>query len=483
MSPTAGRPRLPTSRLTLLASFAAVSVLNYAFGLTMSWLLAPADFGLLAFAQTVLLIAGLALNSGFVQSLAAALVQASPVQRPALIRGAAIANMGLALVLGAVVVLLYALGPLKAGLNTPMVTALIVLTLPPIALKAVACAGAQAAQRFGIMAALSVVEVVCKVGGGVALVGAGLGADGAIAGFLVGAVIAALAGVLVLTRLYRTGPWGAVSRPALRVAGGMFGALLGMALLLNLDLMALKLTSGPDRAAAVGQYQASSILANVLFYLVNALLPILFVQLARLRGAAETAGPIGEALRLAILLVVPVELALVLAPNLALGVFFPHAYAGGAPALRLLALGNCAVILVAILSCAFQATGRAGSPARILLGVTACEAVVLSVVVPHWHALGAATVFLGAALCALALLSTAYLRAVGPHVVTLAAPWLGRLGIAVGVSAGAVALVLTQTQSHGADGALALGGLCYLACAITLHLLRLPKPKWLVTSG
>ncbi len=482
MSPTAGRSRLPTSRLTLLASFAAVSVLNYAFGLAMSWLLAPANFGLLAFAQTVLLIAGLALNSGFVQSLAAALVQASPVQRPALIRGAAIANMGLALVLGAVVTLLYALGPLKAGLDTPMVTALIVLTLPPIALKAVACAGAQAAQRFGIMAALSVVEVVCKVGGGVVLVGAGLGAAGAIAGFLVGAVIAALAGVLVLTRLYDAAPWGVIARPALRVAGGMFGALLGMALLLNLDLMALKLASGPDRAT-VGQYQAGSILANVLFYLVNALLPILFVQLARLRRTAETAGPIGEALRLAVLLVVPVELALALAPNLALGVFFPHAYAGGAPALRLLALGNCAVILVAVLSCAFQATGRAGVPARILLGVTACEAIVLSVVVPHWHALGAATVFLGAASCALALLGAAYLRVVGPHVLTLAAPWLGRLGAALGVGAAAVALVLTQTQGHGADSALILGGFCYLACAIALGLLRLPKPKWLVVSG
>ncbi len=467
MSPTVGRLRLPTSRLTLLASFAAVSVLNYAFGLAMSWLLVPSDFGLLAFAQTVLLIAGLALNSGFVQSLAAALVQASPVQRPALIRGAAIANVGLALVLGAAVALLYALGPLKAGLDTPMVTALIVLTLPPIALKAVACAGAQAAQRFGTMAALSVVEVVCKVGGGVALVGAGLGADGAIAGFLVGAVIAALAGVLVLTRLYRTGPWGAVARPALRVAGGMFGALLGMALLLNLDLMALKLTAGPD-GATVGQYQAGSILANVLFYLVNALLPVLFVQLAQLGRTAATAGPIGEALRLAVLLVVPVELALALAPNLALGVFFPHAYAGGAPALRLLALGNCAVILVAVLSCAFQATGHAGVPARILLGVTACEAVVLSVAVPHWHALGAATVFLGAASCALALLGAAYLRAVGPQVLTLVAPWLGRLVIALGVSAAAVTLVLTQRQ--GADGALILGGLCYLACAIALGL-------------
>ncbi len=66
--------RALSPRLVMLGSFASLSLIYYGFGLVAGWLLVPGEFGLLAFTQTILLIGGLVLNSGFPWTLTAALV-------------------------------------------------------------------------------------------------------------------------------------------------------------------------------------------------------------------------------------------------------------------------------------------------------------------------------------------------------------------------------------------------------------------------
>jgi len=451
------------SRYTVLLAFGVVSVVNYAFGLAMGWLLAPAAFGLLAFAQTILLIGGLVLNSGFCQALTLSVVQAPAERRPAIVRGAALANVVLGMLMGGMVLLLYGVGLIHAGLETAPTALLVAATFPFIALKAIACAGAQARERYAMMASLSVVEIVLKAMSGVVFVLLGYGVDGAVAGFLFGSLVSALLGCWLLVHLYGV-PWGAIERPAPRLAAGVFGALLGLALLLNLDLMALKLFSHAN-SAVVGRYQASSILANVLYFLVVALLPILFVSLARSDGLAHTGAAIGGALRLALVVVAPLEFLLALAPDLALRTFFPPAYAAGAAALRLLALGNAAVILVAVLCAPFQATHQARIPARILLSVVSVEAIVLSVVVPRWSAVGASSTFLLAALIALGLLSRAYARVLGRDAVRGVLAWLGRY--AASLVLGAMGTVAVAHAHAPLPMSVALGVVCY-ACGVFL---------------
>lgn len=462
------------ARMIMLGSFAWMSIVNYGFGLAMGWLLVPGDFGLLAFVQTLLTITGLILNSGFAWSLTAALVGAERSRRAVLVRGASGANLLLALVIGALIVLLFALGPLRSGLETWTITALVVGTLPLLASVAIARATMQGAERFGLLALIWAVETVAKAATGTGLVLAGLGVVGAIVGFFVGALVAAGLALVLLARTLEIRPWGAVERPALRAARDMFGALLGMALLLNLDLVALKLFAADDRAL-VGYYQAGIVLANMPYYLTTALIPVLFTQIARLRQAAQTEAVVGEALRLALVVILPLEIGLLIAPETILGLLFPAAYQASAATLSILALGNSALILVAILSAAFQATGAASVPARSLLAIVAVEIAALWMVVPIWQAVGAATCFLVAALGALLVLGGAYARVLGPRILQSVATWLTRYAAALAV--GGIVTAIVAGLTHQIILALIVGGVGYLSSALGLGLASLPMMR------
>ena len=149
---------------------------------------------------------------------------------------------------------------------------LVTATLPLLSLVAITRAAAQGCERFGALAGLLVVETGIKAVAGLGLVAAGYGALGGIAGFFIGALGTALLGVVYIMRSLGVRPWGVMERPELRTAGALFAALLGMALLLNLDTMGMKLLLPADRSA-VGRYQAGIILANMPYYLLTATIP------------------------------------------------------------------------------------------------------------------------------------------------------------------------------------------------------------------
>jgi len=451
----------------MLLAFAGMSIVNYAFGLVMGWLLVPGDFGLLAFVQTLLTIGGILLNSGFTWSLAARLVHADPAERHALVRGAGAGNLLLALALAAGILLLYALGPLRAGLESWAVALLVAGTLPALAVLTIARATVQGHEHFGMLAVLLAGEVGVKAAAGIVLVRLGYGPEGAIAGFLVGSAVAALMGTgyLVLKLGFR--PWGRLRRPELGEAVAMGGALLGMALLLHLDVMGLKLLAG-DRAA-VGHYQAGIVLANMPYYLLTALIPVLFTQLARERELGRTGPGVAEVLRFALAVLFPLEAALALFPGLFLGLLFPEAYGEGVETLRILAVANAAVILVAVLGTAFQATGHASTVGRTLLAITAAEAVALRLVVPLYGSRGAALVFLVAALISAAALAAQYRRQLAEGVPPAARRWLTKYGLAAGLGLAAAFLVLALTGSSLA--ALAAAGAVYGPLVLGLRLI------------
>ncbi len=461
-------------RAVVLGAFASTSVINYAFSLIMGHLLAPGDFGLLAFAQTVLLIGGLVVNSGFAWSLTKALVGVAAAERGRLARGALLANLVLAGTLSAGLIALFALGPLRGGLESWAVVALVAAALPFMAILAITRASAQGAEAFGIVALCQVIEVTCKALGGVVLLKLGWGATGAVGGFVVGAALAAALGAWLLRRRLGIALWGAWQRPALRVAGTMFGALLGLALLLNLDILALKLLSG-DRAIT-GHYQAGIVLANLPYYLASALIPVVFTQVARQAQLSATPKAVGEALRFVLVLALPLEAALILAPQAVQQVM---GYTPGAAVVRLLAVANSALMVIALLSAVFQAAGRPRTPARTLLAVVTAEVAVQRWAVPRWAALGAAATFCAACLAALVALATAYIAAVGWRNLHIRWAWLAKYAVTLGAACLAGALVLGATGSVIA-AALA-GAPIYLAGVWLGALLRLPaalQPRW-----
>jgi O-antigen/teichoic acid export membrane protein len=252
----------------------------------------------------------------------------------------------------------------------------------------------------------------------------------------------------------------------------MFGALLGMALLLNLDIVALKLGSHGNRSV-VGLYQAGITLANAPYYLASALIPILFTQIKRLSGIRQTLPIVVDTVRLALIVLLPIECLLMVAPATILGALFPAVYRTGATTLRLLALGNSALIPVAILAAVFQATGNAKTAARILLAVTAGEALALTLIVPTWQATGAAATFSAATLTALVVLASAYYVALDRPLVTPALIWSIKYAAALAVGICFTAIVLAHAGSPIV--AIGVGGAGYVTIALSAGVLRLPK--------
>jgi O-antigen/teichoic acid export membrane protein len=467
------RIALPT-RLIMFMSFAGTSLVNYIFGLAAGWLLMPGDFGLLAFAQTILLICGLILNSGFSWSLALALTGVDRTRQAALVRGASIANLLLACATSGLIFLLFGLGPLRLGLESWSITGVIGLSLPFISLIATARGALQGMGQLKLLALLLISETVAKTLSGVCLILLGLGATGAIAGFLIGAAVASTLGIVLLMRLLHAGLVGAVARPNLKSSGEMFGALLGMALLLNLDIVALKLFSGADRST-VGYYQAAIILANTPYYLANAMIPVLFAKVARLQDIERTEGVISEAIQIILVLLLPVEAALILAPEFFLSLLFPQEYMAGAAVLRLLALGNSALMLVVIVSVSFQATENARISARILLATVTVELIALYAFVPQWHGIGAASIFAVATTSALIVLGVRYLRRLKTPNAHRIFGWLAKYLLAGAV--GSAVLVVIQLMSFGILLALVLSAFAYVLSALALGLLHLPDLK------
>lgn len=464
-------------RFIMVGAFANTSVINYAFGLVTGWLLLPGDFGLLAFAQTIILIAGLLLNSGVSTALAESLVHSDKSRHASLIRGAFLANLLIALLLSLVIELFFAVGLLQQGFETSGISWLVIGTFPLLSFVAVAKAAFQGTGRFAALAFMQVVEVLGKFAAGIAFILGGLQAAGAIAGFIVGALIATMTGLALLRQENSIFPWGRVEWLSWKAAGGMFGGLLGLALLLNMDILALKLLT-PTNRAVTGQYQAGIILANTPYFLASALCPILFTQAAHLKKLNLTGPAVGEIMRLVALFLIPIEAVLLFEPARIMALFFPPAYLEGAATLSILALANSAVILVAVFTTVFQAVGRARIPAFILLVASMIEALAHLVIVPRWGAAGAASVFLAIALVDMLLLGGIYLNILKDFHPVSIIKWLLKFSLALGCSLFG-ALNATAFSNNVFIG-LICGGCIYLGLCLGLKLINLellPLPK------
>ena len=425
--------RLPP-RLILLVSFGAISVINYGFSLAMGWLLTPGDFGLLAFVQSIFLLGGLILQSGIAWTLSRSIVRSDLDDRNALIRGSLLANLAVSLAMTLALVVLFVTGPLHPGFESWGMLAIAVVALNFVAVVTIVRGAAQGIENFAVMAGVQVIEVAAKAGSGILLVLLGFGVLGAVFGLVIGGIVAAAAGSVYLMRHLQMRLLGPTVFPSLKLTAPMFGALLGLALLLNADLLAVKLLLLNDRAAT-GYYQSALVLANLPYFLASsALVPILFTHLSRFETLVDTRESVGETIATALIFIVPLEFVLFGAPVFILTSVFPSSYAPGAIALRFLAIGNAFLIIGAILAAAFQAVALARIPARAFLMVTFVEALVLGYTVPHFGITGAAATFATASVAQAMILMSVYIRSTGIETLQVGLRWVLRYGVAVGIA-------------------------------------------------
>jgi O-antigen/teichoic acid export membrane protein len=387
----------------LLSSFVATSLLNYVFVLSAGWILSAGDFGVLAAAQAIVLVCGVVLEAGFPWALARSLANDSRLGlvRESVLLSTLAANLVFGTLMSATILGLFALGPFVSVLESVENAVLVAIALPFIAVATTARGAAQGRGRFRSVALIQIVEMCTKSASSIALMIVGFGLSGALAGFTLGAAAACALGVRQLAFALNGSHGFGMLMPALRAAAPILGALLGIVLMMNADLIVLKLVSGTEREL-VGLYQGARVLSSAPFFLVSAaILPVLFTELARLGERAERRRALLQGLRLAAVVVVPSELGLALFPEFFLNLLFPDEYAASAGILRLLASGGLFLTFAAVLSCGLQATGRAAVAAFALLGASAIEIGSLVATVPTWRAEGAAASLVSCALLAL----------------------------------------------------------------------------------
>ncbi|MEC3982065.1 glycosyltransferase [Amycolatopsis sp. H20-H5] len=187
MSPAVATRPAPIARAGMQVAGATVlvSLVSYGYGIVLAHLLDGADYAVFAAGQTLLLLSGTAAAAAVPWALAKAVrahPAGSPERRSAMAYALGVSVVG-AVLAGALlggITGLYAPGP--AVLATAIAVAGIVLS-------GCAVGWLQGELRFARLAVLRVAEVLVRVAAGAAAVAAGLGAAGALGGFLLGSAV------------------------------------------------------------------------------------------------------------------------------------------------------------------------------------------------------------------------------------------------------------------------------------------------------
>ncbi len=393
-APTIAASASQSSLITAVA-FVGISVVNYLYANVMAWLLPVHAFGVLGLAQSYLLIAATLLNSGFPWGLARGLSRnASVAEAYRQAKSALIGNLAVALAVGLALIAATTYMGLHFGPEGSSVVPLILIETVLLAIAAVWAGVLQGTLRFVALNVGRFIEACIKLVGGVTMVLLGLGANGA-----VGAIVAGTAVLVILlgrsTRrfsFWHERSWG--TWESYRGSLAIFGGLCSLAIIGNFDIIGLKLFSSASNGDTLaGLYQAATVLPRIPVLLSGAFAAVLFPYVARARDG-ELSLYLFDALRYAILLIIPLDLILIAIPQAAIAFVFPAAYQTSANALRIVAAASGLLSVATIITTMFQARGLARTPVLWLFVAAAAEVVGLALLVPTYGIEGAASALL-----------------------------------------------------------------------------------------
>ena len=393
----------------LIGAYISTSLLNYTFGVGLSWFFSPDQFGVLGVAQSLLLLVALAVGSGFTwtaaQDIAANGINENTRRR---FRSAFITNATLGLILAIGVWYIFSAGWLPLGPAYKRVIPLVGLTTFLLAARSVINGAARGLYRFTPVALNLVGEVAVKVAFGLALVAAGVGVEGVMFAFALGAAASLIHSLWIVrsAKLWRGRGW--FEPQTLINTAPLFIGMLGTALILNLDVLGLKLLSPVGKGDHLaGLYQAAIILARTPVFIAQALTLVLFSYAAGQRGVLQNSAQkivsySRSALKSWTRLLVPGALVLILAPQAALSLFFPEQYHEARVSLQVASIGGLLLALSTLLIGVYQAEGKRRQPA-IASGVAVIiQIITLILLVPAIGTLGAAVSLLLAGAVSLA---------------------------------------------------------------------------------
>jgi O-antigen/teichoic acid export membrane protein len=402
----------------LIITYLLTSGLNYVFGVILSWFFTPSQFGVLGVTQSLLLLLALVVGSGFAwtaaQDMARGGVNDENRHR---FRSAWLMNLITGLIVGGGIWMAYSLDILKLGPAYRSIIPLVSLTTVLLAVRAVTNGVMRGIYHFGPLSANLLLEVIIKIAVGVSLVALGWGVLGVMLGFVVGAGISLIHSLLVVrpVKLWKGSGW--IDRSVLATTLPLFIGMLGTALMLNLDVLGLKLLTVDGRGDFLsGYYQAAVIVARVPVFLAQALTLVLFSYAAgavvfhEQEGRTRLSVYFLSAFRSWYRFLLPIGLVLILTPADILHLMFPPQYQESSNILRIAAIGGLLLSLVTMLNGVLQATGHKRGAALSTAIATACQVGVLLWLVPVYGAIGAAISLVAAGTIALTGMIVIYIR-------------------------------------------------------------------------
>ncbi|MHA3702942.1 hypothetical protein ACXR2U_12260 [Jatrophihabitans sp. YIM 134969] len=470
----------------LVIRFATGAVLNYAFGVALTWLILPSEFGAVAAAQNVLLLSTGVLTAGFPWMLALRLAEnPSPEEARGQFRTAVIGNVVIGAVLATLFVVLQLGGVRLIATDSTAVVATVAAEIVVLSFNAVLNGALQGTRRFGGLGAMQSVEIIVKCAVAIALVvGLGAGTAGVTTGFLAGSAVAT---VIALRALRGVLP-GFGAPGSLRTAGAavpFWIATAGFTVLLTADVLGLSVVGAATgvSAAAVAAYQACSILARAGYFVADALVDAVFPFMAAHRTSRwDSHRWLLAAARWVPLVVVPLLAVMALVPGPLLALFFPAGYGDDSLVLRLLALGTIGIIVTNTMVKGLFALDRARLAAVVIPVAVLVELVALAVLVPRYGPAGAAGAALAGGWTGAVGLTAGYWRVQRPGGVPVR--FLGRWAVAL-IPTIALLLVAAAVPLLAAWPLIVVAGVVYLALALRLGLVadeyveKARVPSWL----
>ncbi|HTV12897.1 MAG TPA: hypothetical protein VME20_13665 [Acidimicrobiales bacterium] len=303
--------------LRLLVSSAVVGLGNYGFSLALVWLLPSKQFSHVASATALLLVVGTA-SASMLPWVVARAVARYPFG--SLARRQAIEfSLMAALVLGG------SAGALMAALAAPYapvgVCALLVITSVALFISGAASGFQMGEGRYTLMATLSVIEVVIKLGAGIGLVLVGGGATGAFAGSALGAFMWAGSGLWFMRREARF-RWRRPPLDLLRQLGGVGSTQVLATIITTMDVIVGSIVIGS--AGGFATYQTMLVFARIPTFVATSLSGVVYPKLAGTQNGQSRA--ISEASSLYLVLAIAIAAVVATTPTSLFGLFLPDRY-------------------------------------------------------------------------------------------------------------------------------------------------------------
>ena len=357
--------RTTRNSAVFISAYFFTLLLNYVFGVSLSWFFDPGQFGVLGVAQSVLLLLALLVGSGFAwtinQKIAANGVDDDNRRR---FRTAFIGNLIIGIGISFLLWLSFTTGFLPWGDAYRTILPLIGITTVLLSARAVFNGAARGLYKFTPVAVNLVGEVILKILFGLILVIGGLGVTGVMIGFAIGAAISLLHSLWIT----RDAKWwegsGWFDKSVIRTTAPLFLGMLSTALMLNLDVLGLKLFTPPGLGDILaGYYQAAVILSRIPVFIAQAMMLVLFSYIAGTNKLSnydrqDLTQFLSTIFRTWFRLLLPIGLAFMLAPRAILSIFFPNEYLIASQALQVAGFGAILLALVTLLNGFLQAAGE-----------------------------------------------------------------------------------------------------------------------------